>query len=195
MEKYVIVGNPNCGKTTLFNTLTKSKEKTANYNGVTVKEKSKKIKYNGREIEVVDLPGVYTINSTTSQDEDVAKSYLKNNKCSYIVFLCSSSNIQKNLTLLAELVQQGDKHIKVVINKNDKGLSSRTINQLENLIGTNVLQVDARKNRDKILDFLTNEVASYITEKLRIDEILKLFPTDELTIKKALLLVMLIWGG
>ena len=75
-DRYVLVGNPNTGKTTLFNKLTKSHEKIANYSGVTTGVKSKVVNISDKKVEVVDLPGVYSFESL-SEDELVTKKYLE----------------------------------------------------------------------------------------------------------------------
>ena len=74
--KVLLVGNPNTGKTTLFNCLTNSKEKTANWTGVTVLAKAKKINADKREIEIVDLPGLYSLNAV-GEDELAAKNEIE----------------------------------------------------------------------------------------------------------------------
>ena len=66
--KLGIVGLPNVGKSTLFNSLTKSNEHTGNFHGVTVEDKSKVIKFNNEEIKFVDLPGLYSLNTFTQEE-------------------------------------------------------------------------------------------------------------------------------
>ena len=75
MHKVMIIGNPNVGKSTLFNSLTKSREHTGNFHGVTVKEKSKTLTFENEKFEVVDLPGLYSLN-TISQEEEVSKTLI-----------------------------------------------------------------------------------------------------------------------
>ena len=67
--RIALAGNPNCGKTTLFNTLTGSRQHVGNYPGVTVESKSGNFKLNGMDIEVIDLPGVYSLSSSSPEEE------------------------------------------------------------------------------------------------------------------------------
>ena len=75
MNKIILVGNPNTGKTTLFNKIANAKEKTANYSGVTVSAIEKEINLLGSAVTLVDLPGMYSVQAT-SEDEKVALDYL-----------------------------------------------------------------------------------------------------------------------
>ena len=99
MEKIIIIGNPNTGKTTLFNTITKSHEKVANYSGVTVAEREKCIKCNDKQLKFVDLPGVYSINSS-GKDEKVSIDYLEDNKDAKIVYVATTINIKQNIFII-----------------------------------------------------------------------------------------------
>ena len=76
-----IVGNPNCGKTTLFNALTGSKQEVGNWPGVTVDKKTGRYSFEGNEVEIVDLPGIYSITpaSTSGEDERIARDYIHRN--------------------------------------------------------------------------------------------------------------------
>ena len=74
-----VVGNPNCGKTTLFNVLTGTRQRVGNWPGVTVERKTGTYKHGNRDIELVDLPGTYSldvISETTSLDEKIAQDYI-----------------------------------------------------------------------------------------------------------------------
>ena len=69
MHKIHIVGNPNSGKTTLFNSITKSSEHVGNWHGVTVDKKSKIVKFNSCEYELIDLPGIYSLNAYSLEEQ------------------------------------------------------------------------------------------------------------------------------
>ena len=76
MKQILLVGNPNTGKTTLFNSLTKSNEHVGNWHGVTVEEKGKEFDCNGQKLMLVDLPGIYSL-SSLSYEEQVAIDYIR----------------------------------------------------------------------------------------------------------------------
>ena len=97
MHKVLIIGNPNVGKSTLFNSITKSNEHTGNFHGVTVEEKSKIITFENKKYELVDLPGLYSLN-TFSYEEEVAKNIVINTDATRLV-LVDANSIRKNLYL------------------------------------------------------------------------------------------------
>ncbi len=99
-----IVGNPNCGKTTLFNLLTGAKQKVGNWPGVTVDRKTGFYSYEGREVEVVDTPGIYSL-SAVSVDEKVASGYVLSKEYDVIVNIVDASNIERNLYLTSQLLE------------------------------------------------------------------------------------------
>jgi len=102
--KIGVVGNPNCGKTTLFNSLTGGNQKVGNWPGVTVDKKSGKYLHEGREIEVVDLPGIYSL-STSSIDEKIARDYILSDHPDVIVNIVDASNLERNLYLTIQLIE------------------------------------------------------------------------------------------
>jgi ferrous iron transport protein B len=99
-----VVGNPNCGKTTLFNALTGTKQRVGNWPGVTVDRKSGSYKHGRREIEVVDTPGIYSL-SAASVDEEVARDYVLSGEADLIVNIVDASNIERNLYLTSQLLE------------------------------------------------------------------------------------------
>lgn len=99
-----VVGNPNCGKTTLFNALTGTKQRVGNWPGVTVDRKSGEYTNGGRKIEVVDLPGIYSL-SAASLDEEVARNYILSGEADLIVNIIDASNLERNLYLTVQLLE------------------------------------------------------------------------------------------
>jgi ferrous iron transport protein B len=99
-----VVGNPNCGKTTLFNALTGAKQRVGNWPGVTVDRKSGEYTHAGKKIEVVDLPGIYSL-SAASLDEEVARDYILSGEADLIVNIIDASNLERNLYLTVQLLE------------------------------------------------------------------------------------------
>ena len=104
--KVAIAGNPNCGKTTIFNALTGANYKVANYPGVTVERREKDMVYNGYTYDLIDLPGVYSL-SAYSQDEVVACDVLLNEKPDFIIDVIDATNLERNLYLTLQLIELG----------------------------------------------------------------------------------------
>lgn len=155
MEKIFIVGNPNTGKSTLFNNLTKSDEHTGNWHGVTVEGKSKKINFFGADFEVVDLPGMYSLNSY-SYEEQVAKDLLLKNQNAKILYIVDASTLERNLYLFMQL-KKYNFQIKIIINNfgyfKKKG-GNIDIEKLSEMLGVNCQIFDAKKDKCK-KDFLS----------------------------------------
>lgn len=104
--KVAIAGNPNCGKTTIFNAITGANYKVANYPGVTVERREMDMLYNGYTYDLIDLPGVYSL-SAYSQDEVVACDVLLNEKPDFIIDVIDATNLERNLYLTLQLVELG----------------------------------------------------------------------------------------
>ncbi len=103
-----IVGNPNCGKTTLFNVLTGSKQYVGNWAGVTVEKKTGEYNFADKRIECVDLPGTYSLESSddnVSLDEKIARDYVASREADLIINIVDASNIERNLYLTAQLIE------------------------------------------------------------------------------------------
>ena len=103
-----IAGNPNCGKTSLFNTLTGTHQQVGNWPGVTVEKKVGAFTHGGVKVDLVDLPGVYSLSVTggmTSLDERLARDYIISEKPDLIVNLVDASNLERNLYLTAQLLE------------------------------------------------------------------------------------------
>ena len=107
---FAIVGNPNCGKTTLFNALTGARQRVGNWPGVTVEKRSGHYRYNNKAIEVVDLPGTYcldVVDSDVSLDERIARDYILSRDAELIINIVDASNIERNLYLTTQLMDMG----------------------------------------------------------------------------------------
>lgn len=102
--KIGIAGNPNSGKTTLFNALTGARQRVGNWPGVTVDRKFGNYSYQGQEIEVIDLPGIYSL-SSSSLDEQIARDYILKEKPDLIVNIVDASNLERNLYLTTQLIE------------------------------------------------------------------------------------------
>ena len=111
-KKYVVglIGNPNCGKTTLFNALTGGKQRVGNWPGVTVERKSGQYQANDLLFEVIDLPGTYSLDAgdqVTSLDELVARDFIEQGRTDLIVNIIDASNLERNLYLTTQLADMG----------------------------------------------------------------------------------------
>ena len=105
-----LVGNPNCGKTTLFNALTGSKQRVGNWPGVTVERKSGEYRLGEASVEVVDLPGTYSldvVDREISLDERVARDYVQAGEADLVVNIVDASNVERNLYLTTQLAEMG----------------------------------------------------------------------------------------
>ncbi|MCI0653827.1 MAG: Fe(2+) transporter permease subunit FeoB [Methylococcaceae bacterium] len=103
-----VVGNPNCGKTTLFNALTGARQHVGNWPGVTVERKTGDFQYKNFRFELVDLPGTYSLDVTdesVSLDEQIARDYVAKREADLIVNIVDASNIERNLYLTAQLIE------------------------------------------------------------------------------------------
>lgn len=103
-----VVGNPNCGKTTLFNALTGSKQHVGNWPGVTVEQKTGEYRFRGDHIALVDLPGTYSLEAdddSISLDEKVARDYVASRQANLIINIVDAANIERNLYLTTQLIE------------------------------------------------------------------------------------------
>jgi len=106
MEKITIAlaGNPNCGKTTIFNDLTGARQHVGNYPGVTVEKKEGNLKYKDYEIKVVDIPGIYSL-TAYSIDEIVARNFIVEEKPDVVIDIVDTSNLERNLYLAVQFME------------------------------------------------------------------------------------------
>ncbi len=118
-ETYTVVlaGNPNCGKTTLFNALTGSHQHIGNYPGVTVEKKEGQLRLHNANIRIIDLPGMYDLQAH-SPEEEVARSVIESESPDLIISVVDSSSLERNLFLTTQLMEKGIP-ILVVLNMTD----------------------------------------------------------------------------
>ncbi len=161
--KIVLVGNPNCGKTTIFNLLTGANNPVGNYSGVTVEVTKGSVSCNNIDYELVDLPGIYSL-SSLSKDEMAARDYLLENKPDIIVNVVDSSNIERNLFLSLQLIELGIPLI-LVLNMIDlahkKGCYINA-KLLADHLGVRVIEIDSskREGADDVLCVLEEAFAN-----------------------------------
>ena len=100
------VGNPNCGKTTLFNAYTGANLKAANWPGVTVEKKEGSFQFHDQEYKLVDLPGTYSLTSYT-MEEQVSRQYILSDDVDVIIDVADASSLERNLYLTLQLIELG----------------------------------------------------------------------------------------
>jgi len=106
--KIALIGNPNCGKTTLFNVLTGSRQKVGNWPGVTIERKTGSFVYQGRRCEIIDLPGIYSLEQDyLGLDEQIARDFLTEGDFDVVINIIDAGNIQRNLILTQQLLELG----------------------------------------------------------------------------------------
>ncbi|WP_297201522.1 ferrous iron transporter B [uncultured Flavonifractor sp.] len=143
--KIALAGNPNCGKTTLFNALTGSSQYVGNWPGVTVEKKEGKLKGN-KDVVIQDLPGIYSLSPYTLE-EVVARNYLVNEKPDAILNIVDGTNIERNLYLTTQLIELG---IPVVVAVNMIDLVRKNGDQIDlkklgQALGCQVVEMSALK--------------------------------------------------
>lgn len=159
MINVALFGNPNVGKTTVFNLLTGSKQYVGNWPGVTI---DKKEGFLGNDIKIVDLPGIYAMD-TFSNEEKVSKDFLENGNVDVILDVVDASNLDRNLYLTTQLMQY-DKPIILLLNMIDVA-ESKGINidakKLEKELGVKVIPIVAKKKEG--LDNIESDIKSAIS--------------------------------
>lgn len=140
------IGNPNCGKTTLFNAYTGANLKVANWPGVTVEKKEGRIDYQGHRLRLVDLPGIYSLSSYT-MEERLTREFILNSNPDVIINIVDASGLERNLYLTLQLLELG-KPVILALNMMDiveeRGMTIH-INELSRLLHIPVVPVSARK--------------------------------------------------
>ncbi len=157
MIEIALVGNPNCGKSTLFNSLTKERQRVGNWTGVTNEVKISKYKKDNN-IKIADLPGLYSLSATTA-DTKSAIEYLKSNDNAIIINVIDCTNLKRNLYLTCELIRL-QKPIVLAVNMCDiikKNGQYFNKNLLSKRLGVPVVEISALKNYnlDKLIEIAT----------------------------------------
>ena len=150
MKKVALIGNPNCGKTTLFNLLTGARQKVGNWPGVTVEKKFGYLQLQQDEIELVDLPGIYSLEQEYQGiDEQIARDYLQQDEIHLIINIIDASNLERSLVLTQQLREMGIPII-VILNMLDvaeqQGLTL-TPGKLEEQLGLPVISMVASRKQ------------------------------------------------
>lgn len=149
MTHILLVGNPNCGKTTLFNALTGANQRVGNWPGVTVEQKIGSYRFNDRSYQITDLPGIYSLNSpnTSSQDERIAANALITLDTDVIVNVVDACHLERHLYLTSQILEL-NKPVIIVLNMMDIALQRGIkidIHSLEKQLGCTVLPIQAHK--------------------------------------------------
>lgn len=154
------IGNPNCGKTTLFNAYTGAKLKVANWPGVTVEKKEGAFSYHNQKFKLVDLPGIYSLTSYT-MEEKLSRQYILEDEVDVIIDVADASALERNLYLALQLIELG-KPMVLALNMMDiveeRGMEI-DIHRLPEMLGVPCIPVSARKRTG--LDVLMHAVAHH----------------------------------
>ena len=153
--KIILVGNPNAGKTTLFNSLTGKNEKVGNWHGVTVEEKTASYVYRGEKFDVSDIPGLYSLKNCDAEEAEAARSLSKNDYDA-IVAVVEADKVKRGLKLVSEL-RRFNKPIVLFINlyadflKRNGNLNAEELGKATGtkvICGAACFQADVRKIKE-----------------------------------------------
>ena len=154
MKRFALAGNPNCGKTTLFNNLTGSTAHVGNWPGVTVEKKDGIYKKLGEKVAIIDLPGIYSLSPYTNE-EVISRNYILEEKPDCVINIVDATNLERNLYLTTQLLEI-DVPLVVAVNMMDileKNGDSINVKELSNKLGVPVVKVSALKedNLDELM--------------------------------------------
>ncbi len=160
-----LAGNPNAGKSTVFNALTGSRQHVGNWPGKTVAKKEGLFRFNGATINVVDLPGTYSL-SAYSLEEQIARDFIIKDKPAVVVNVADAANLERNLYLTVQILETGTP-IMLVLNMMDvadnRGFQIDTQKMSEQLGGIPVVATAASRNRG--LDELKQTIADFVASQ------------------------------
>ena len=146
--RVALTGNPNTGKSTIFNEITGARQKIGNWPGVTVDKKEGHVTFEGKHIQVIDLPGTYSVNAR-SPEEKIVIDYLQEAQLDLVVDVIDSSNLERNLFLTVQLLEKG---IPLMLDLNMQDEAKRRgikidVKKLEKKLGYPVLLTVARDGK------------------------------------------------
>jgi ferrous iron transport protein B len=161
--RIALAGNPNCGKTTMFNNITGAKQHVGNYPGVTVEKKEGHTSFDGHELLFIDLPGTYSL-TARSLDELVARNVIVNDNPDVIVNVLDASNLERNLYLAAQLLEL-EKPMVIALNMSDVAEDmgiKYDIKKMSELTGATIVSTVGRTNvgTKELLEATINVAAS-----------------------------------
>ncbi len=164
MKRFALAGNPNCGKTTLFNNLTGSTAHVGNWPGVTVEKKDGVYKKLDEPISIIDLPGIYSLSPYTSE-EVISRNYILDEKPDCVINIVDATNLERNLYLTTQLLEI-DVPLVIAINMMDVlEKAGDTLNEklLEEKLGVPVVKISAleESNLKKLMEVAYNASKSY----------------------------------
>ncbi|MCX0380661.1 ferrous iron transport protein B [Clostridium perfringens] len=166
MLTIALAGNPNCGKTSLFNLLTKSRQHIGNWPGVTVEKKEGTLKFKCKSYKVIDLPGTYSLGAY-SEDEIVARNYILKDKPDVVINVVDATNLERNLYLTTQLIEMGA-NVVIALNMIDQAEALNIeidTNKLSKRLGVPIIKTSALKNRG-IEELIETSIHSKKNEKL-----------------------------
>ena len=166
MLTIALAGNPNCGKTSLFNLLTKSRQHIGNWPGVTVEKKEGTLKFKGESYKVIDLPGTYSLGAY-SEDEIVARNYILKDKPDVVINVVDATNLERNLYLTTQLIEMGA-NVVIALNMIDQAEALNIeidTNKLSKRLGVPIIKTSALKNRG-IEELIETSIYSKKNQKL-----------------------------
>lgn len=163
---FALIGNPNCGKTTLFNALTGAHQKVGNWPGVTVEKKTGSLNLGGKVVELVDLPGIYSLEQEyLGMDEQIAREFLKSEVVDVVINILDATNLERNLVLTQQVLEQSSRVV-VVLNMIDVAKSNGieiSSEELSRRLGVEVIPIVASRG-DGLEELERALVASLVNE-------------------------------